>query len=343
MRTKLLDILACPKCRQRLTLSAPETDAAGNIESGSLRCAVCGAAYPITAGIPRFVPMANYASSFGLQWNLFHADQIDSMNGLDASRTRFFAETGWPPESLNGQLILDVGCGAGRFLDVVSQFDCDAVGMDLSNAVDAAKENLRGRKNLDFVQASIFELPFRPGVFDAAYCLGVIQHTPDPHRAVATIPQVVKPGGRVAFFIYEKKRWTLLYSKYLVRPITKHLPDRLLLALIRIAMPILFPLTEVLFRVPILGRYFAFVIPVANYVGANNRQPGLSARQRYQWAIMDTFDMLAPAFDSPQTEPEISGILRQAGVTNIARTARYALCLNGIVGGAQPPPPPGVA
>ena len=54
-------------------------------------------------------------------------------------------------------------------------------------------------------------------------------------------------------------------------------------------MPVLFPITELLFRVPRLGRWFQFAIPVANYV--HERQ--LSMAQRYRWAILDTFDMLA--------------------------------------------------
>jgi ubiquinone/menaquinone biosynthesis C-methylase UbiE/uncharacterized protein YbaR (Trm112 family) len=329
MRTKLLEILVCPKCEGSLLPVDVGYDAAGNIESGALRCPPCANVYPIHGGIPRFVPMENYASSFGLQWNLFRAEQIDSINGLPASRNRFFAETGWTPESLSGKLVLDAGCGAGRFLDVAANYACDAVGVDLSNSVDAAKQNLTGRRNVDFVQASIYELPFRRDTFDAAYCLGVIQHTPDPSAAIAAIPRVVKSGGDVAYFIYKKKRWTLFYSKYLVRPLTTRLPERLLLALIKITMPFLFVLTEILFRIPLLGRYFAFAIPVANYVGANNRQPGLTAKQRYRWAIMDTFDMLAPTFDQPQIEADVRAVLERAGVTNVRLTAPYALCLNG--------------
>lgn len=333
MRRILVDRLACPSCGGTLALQGD--DGAEVIESGSLRCGGCSRDYPIVAGIPRFVPAENYASSFGLQWNRFRSDQLDVASGLDASRKRFFAETGWTPESLSGEWVLDVGCGAGRFLEVASKFDCNVVGVDLSNAVDAARKSLGDRPNVDFVQASIYELPFRRGAFDSAYCLGVIQHTPDPQAAVAAIPAVVKRGGRVAFFIYEKRRWTKLYAKYLVRPLTRRLPDRFLLALLHLTMPLLFPLTEILFRLPLLGRIFAFTIPVANYVGANNRQPGLSMKQRYRWAILDTFDMLAPAYDFPQTEPDIRRVLERAGVRNIARTAPYALCLGGTVGDGE--------
>jgi uncharacterized protein YbaR (Trm112 family) len=329
MRPRLLDLLACPACRGEL--SCTTTRAEGEeIVAGTLACAACRHAYPIEHGIPRFVSSDNYAASFGLQWNLFKAEQIDAINGLTLSDRRFFAETEWPREWLRGKWILDAGCGAGRFLDVVSQAGAEVVGLDLSNAVDAATANLRGRPNVHLVQASLFELPFRPGVFDGCYCIGVIQHTPDPHRALRALPAVVRPGGRLAFFIYERKPWTRLYSKYLVRPITRRLEPALLLKLIRGSMPVLFPLTDVLFRVPGLGRLFQFAIPVSNYVGTNTgTSAGLSRRQRYAWAIMDTFDMLAPRYDQPQTWQEVSEVASDAGLVELRRTARYGLCFAG--------------
>jgi hypothetical protein len=57
---------------------------------------------------------------------------------------------------------------------------------------------------------------------------------------------------------------------------------------------------------PFVGRLFQFVIPVANYVD----RPEVSRDIRYQEAILDTFDMLAPSFDRPVTAGEIDDALR---------------------------------
>lgn len=325
MWPRLLNLLACPKCLGELSCQATEVSEEGEINSGSLECAGCQQAYPIKSGIPRFVESDNYASSFGYQWNLFRAEQIDSINGLAHSRDRFYSETGWSKQWMKGKWIMDAGCGAGRFLDVVSQTGAEAVGLDISNAVDAAKVNLAGRKNVHFVQASIFELPFRSNAFDAAYCIGVIQHTPDPHRALRSLPRVLKEGGQLAVTIYERNRWTLLYSKYWLRPLTKRMNQKLLLGLVKGTMPILFPLTEVLFRVPYLGRFFMFAIPVANYVNL----PELSLRQRYRWALLDTFDMLAPQYDQPQTQDEVETALSGAGIKEMKRMNPRLLSLTG--------------
>lgn len=335
MRVKLLEILACPGCWGTLRCDPAGSSWEDDIDSGRLACQDCQKAYPIVNGIPRFVSSDNYASSFGLQWNLFKAEQIDSINGFRLSEQRFYDETGWPRERMGGKWILDAGCGAGRFLDVAAKEGCEVVGIDISNAVDAAKANLSGRSGVHLVQASIYELPFRTGVFDGCYCIGVIQHTPEPHRSLRSLSRILKGGGRIAFFIYERKPWTMLYSKYLVRPLTKRLNEKVLLALIKGLMPILFPITEVTFRIPYLGRLFRFAIPVSNYVGCNSRtNGGLSLRQRYRWAVLDTFDMLAPQYDQPQTFQETCEVLTSAGIVDLRRTASYGLCLQGRKGKA---------
>lgn len=324
MRKKLLAVLVCPKCRIELACTASEI-VDDEIERGSLSCAECGNQYPIENGIPRFVGKDNYASSFGYQWNRFKSEQIDSINGTRLSEKRFYSETHWTEEWMKGKWILDAGCGAGRFLDVASRIDCEVVGIDISNAVEAAKTNLVDRKNLHLVQASIYELPFRNNSFDGCYSIGVIQHTPDPEKSVRSIPRILKVGGRIAVTIYERKRWTPLYSKYLVRPITKRLDKKILLQLIKASMPVLFPITEVAFRIPILRSYFRFAIPVANYVD----ESALSWRQRYDWAILDTFDMLSPQYDQPQTQSEVERSLLAEGIEDIKRLNTPGLNLIG--------------
>ncbi|MBD0370375.1 MAG: methyltransferase domain-containing protein [Pyrinomonadaceae bacterium] len=325
MQMKLLEVLACPKCFGELACAAKESGEDGEVLEGSLECAGCHEVYPIELGIPRFVPKENYASSFGYQWNLFKSEQIDSINGTSLSAERLYSETGWTKESLKGKWILDAGCGAGRFLDVISKTDCEAVGVDISSAIEAARKTLTGRKNVHFVQASIYELPFRPGAFDGIYCIGVLQHTPDPQKAMQALPRVLKPEGEIAVTIYERRRWTLLYSKYLIRPLTKRLNDRLLLGLIKAMMPVVFPITEVTFRIPGLGKFFKFAIPVANYVD----EPSLTWRQRYHWAILDTFDMLAPQYDQPQTLQEAEHALSVSGIKELRRLGNPGLNLVG--------------
>lgn len=330
MQPKLLNILACPMCGGALSLITEHEGAGNEIESGTLNCDPCERSYSIINGIPRFVEPDNYAVSFGFQWNLFRKEQIDSYNGTTLSAKRFWSESGWCPEDISGKWMLDAGCGAGRFLDASSKSGAEVVGIDISNAIDAAKANLEGRANVHFVQASIYELPFRPETFDYCYCIGVIQHTPDPGRSLRSLAEMVSSGGELAVTIYERRRWfTRFYSKYWIRPLTKRLKKETLLRAIEKIMPAAFPITDVLFRLPVLGKAFIFAIPIANYV----HEPELSRDQRYAWAILDTFDMLSPHFDQPMTESEARQPLSNSGVIKITRLPNAGLNLVGVKSG----------
>jgi 2-polyprenyl-3-methyl-5-hydroxy-6-metoxy-1,4-benzoquinol methylase len=257
------------------------------------------------------VPESNYAHSFGFQWNRFRAEQIDTENRTHLSENRFRSETGWTTEFLAGKWVLEVGCGAGRFLEVASRSSAEVVGFDLSNAVDAARRTVAGRRNAHLVQASVYSPPFRLGAFDACYCIGVLQHTPEPLQALGSLPPLLGPFGHIALTIYERRRWTTLNGKYFARRLTRHLPDSVLMTLITLVMPVAFPITDLLYRLPLVGRLFQFAIPVANYV----HNPQLNLRQRYRWALMDTFDMLAPAHDQPLTQSEVEDVLAHEGIT----------------------------
>lgn len=333
MRKQLLERLVCPQCHGDLTCDVVATRDDGEILTGHLDCPACHQRYHVTGGIPRFVPSDNYASSFGYQWNRFRQEQIDSLNGMQQSEQRLRTETEWDPASLTDQWVLDAGCGAGRFLEVAGRIsEAHVVGVDISGAVEAARETLEDRPNTHLVQASLFALPFRPGTFDAAYCIGVIQHTPDPPAAIRGVARAVRPGGRIAITAYERRRFTMWYSKYWVRPLTRRLTQERLLQVIKVAMPPLFGLSEILFRIPGLGRVFQFVLPVANYVHDRD----MTMRQRYQWAILDTFDMLAPAFDIPQRDRDVREILAAEGVVDVRRLPNAGLNLVGTKAGTVP-------
>ena len=326
MRAVLQDLLVCPCCHGRLRCRVSNTTADGEVVTGYLDCTQCSQSYPVDRGIPRFVPPENYAASFGYQWNRFRREQIDAYNGTRLSERRWRNETAWDAEWLKRKWLLDAGCGAGRFLEVASRSgDCDVVGVDISNAVDAARDMLTGRANVHLVQASIFQFPFRSGTFDGVYSIGVVQHTPDPPRAIEGLGGMVRPGGRLALTMYERRRFSKLYSKYWFRPITRRMRPDWLMKIITAAMPMAFAMTEVLFRLPFVGRLFQFVIPIANYVNVRE----LSMRQRYRWAILDTFDMLAPAYDAPQREADVIDILVKSGIGEIRRRSNPGLNLVG--------------
>jgi len=157
-----LSRLCCPACNDDLNLS--ETQAAnGEVQKGQLSCTGCGQIHPIINFVPRFVSAENYADTFGLQWNRFRQTQLDSHSGLPISRERFFRQTGWASDDLSDKVVLDVGCGAGRFAEIALSYGAIVVGLDYSSAVDACWQNLGEHRNMHVIQADIYALPFRPG------------------------------------------------------------------------------------------------------------------------------------------------------------------------------------
>jgi SAM-dependent methyltransferase len=294
---------------------------------GDLDCERCGTSFHIRNGIPRFVPVENYASNFGFQWNRFRRTQLDSHSGEPISRERLHASTGWDWSAMKGKRILDVGCGSGRFAEVALQAGARVVGVDYSTAVDAAFDNLRAYSGFEAVQASVYELPFWPHSFDYVYCLGVLQHTPDPAKAFSALPEQVVVGGGVAVDIYPRLWRNVLWSKYWLRPLTKRMPASVLMRLIERAVPYLLPLSRAVSAVPRVGKRLKYALPVANYDGVYD----LSEEQINEWAILDTFDMLSPEHDHPQSSETLLHWCRAAGLSDIEVFRRGHLIARGVL------------
>jgi len=292
----------------------------------SLRCANCQAAYPVRDGIARFVPAENYSQSFGLQWNRHRRTQLDSAIGKPISEHRLYQATGWARE-LRGQRILEAGSGAGRFTEVLCRTGAELYSFDYSSAVDANRQNNGMQPNLRLFQADIFRIPLPEAWFDHVLCLGVIQHTPDPGRAFASLARHVKPGGDLVIDVYRRSLAAALQWKYLLRPITRRLdPDRLYALVETFAPPLIGP-TRLLRR--LAGRAGARLSPIVEY-----SHLGLTPEQNKQWAVLDTFDMYSPAYDLPQDADTVRGWFAAAGFERV----EVFNGLNGIVGRGRRPP-----
>src|SRR5258708_17873251 len=128
MKTGLLNLLACPNCQARLELEA-KTQEGNEVLAGCLRCARCSASFPIHQGIPRFVSNDAYASTFSFEWKQWRRTQFDTASRKTSERS-FAASTGRRPAELAGKLVLDAGCGSGRYADLVARPGGEVVGVD---------------------------------------------------------------------------------------------------------------------------------------------------------------------------------------------------------------------
>jgi SAM-dependent methyltransferase len=326
MKTTALHQHCCPGCRSgQLRLAATSAGSSDDVQEGEVHCDQCGASYPIKRGLPRFVPGSNYADSFGFQWNVHAKTQLDSHSGLPISSSRVFEVTGWSRD-MRGQRILEAGSGAGRFSEVLLQTGADLVSFDYSTAVDANWANNHEKGSFHLFQGDIFHIPLREASFDKVFCLGVLQHTPDPAAAFTSLTRFVKPGGQLAVDAYTRSAVSLLQWKYLLRPITKRMNKTTLYRFIEVCTPPLVPLAAFFRR--IAGRAGGRVLPIVQYAHL-----GLPPKLNTQRAILDTFDMYSPAHDHPQSLATVRQWFEGAGFTHI--DVRYGP--NGVVGtGTRP-------
>lgn len=254
--------------------------------------------FPIINNIPRFVPIDNYSSSFGFQWNIFNKTQIDIQNNSNISKIRFYKSTKWKKDDLLGKKVLEVGSGSGRFTQIILETGADLYSFDYSSAVEANQKNNSFYNNLNLSQASIYEMPFDSNLFDFVCCLGVIQHTPNVELSFSCMVDVLKPGGQITIDVYAMNFKTIFHTKYWVRPLTKRINKIKLLNFIKWYVPKWLPISNLLIKVPFIGKFLAQIIPVVNF---SQQFPMLNKEQQLEWSILDTFDMLSPEYDNPQS------------------------------------------
>lgn len=274
---------------------------------------VDGSRFPIISGVPRFCDPDNYTSSFGKQWNLFEKTQIDRESESEgASARRLFAETQWNPDELGGLDILEVGSGAGRFSRPILQYTkANLYSIDYSSAVEANYRNNRefGVDRFWLAQASIYEMPFPDNRFDKVFCLGVLQHTPDFEKSVASLVAKAKPGGEIVVDFYPIRGWwTKIHAKYLLRPFTKRVDHERLLRLIDRNLDWLMHAFRLLqrARLSVLTRFLPLV-------DLRTIPPGLSEDHVREWALLDTFDIFSPEYDNPQRVETVARMFDRNG------------------------------
>jgi SAM-dependent methyltransferase len=224
MKHRLLSYLQCPGCAASFDVRADRIDGE-EIMEGTLQCRACSNVYEILRGVPRMLEgrassdQQATADAFGYEWTHFsHLEDTYEHEFLDwiSPVTKDF---------FPGKVVLDGGCGKGRHVALAAAFGAaDVVGIDISNAVDAAFANTRSLPNVHIIQADIYRLPLKPA-FDYAYSIGVLHHLPDPKAGFLSLLRYVKPGGRISAWVYGSEgNW---WITHLVTPIRTVVTSRI--------------------------------------------------------------------------------------------------------------------
>ena len=93
-----------------------------------------------------------------------------------------------------GLKVLDLGCGAGRTVDIFRRLDpeVDWRGLDLESSPEVDK---RTRKDASFYTYDGVHIPFDDAIFDIVFSHQVFEHVRHPEALLEEVTRVLKPGA----------------------------------------------------------------------------------------------------------------------------------------------------
>ena len=336
MKLRLLTVLACPCCGGELKFAALDTHPRldQDVESGELECRDCSRRFPIRDGIPRLRPpedvpadAAKTRESFGWEWLRYPGSR-------PVDEPTFLEETMLSPQDFNGRLVLDAGCGMGRYSAVARSFGAEVVAADMSDSLIRVAERAKNDPNLHPVECDLLKPPFKKGAFDLAYSQGVLHHTADTHGAFRAVAALIKPGGKLSVWLYGKAGRFSEFSTNPIRPgrewiirhrrwawwivVVRHLfSDAVRLVTTRLPVPVVYALC---YPLTVLG-----AIPGIKYLT-------FSIDPDFQARLIENFDWVSPPYQWHHTKEELQDWFRDAGFTTISLLAHGLVPKPGILG-----------
>ena len=279
--------------------------------------------YQIIKNIPRIlIPIEkNYSQSFGHQWKRWKKTQLDSHTKLPISERRLLrclTEKGVELiKNSDAKLnLLEVGCGAGRFTEILLKFpSLKITSFDLSEAIEVNQENFPQSDSHRIIQADINHSPFEKCKFNIVLCLGVIQHTPNPEKTIKNLYEQVMPGGLLVFDHYTPNlsRKTKITAN-LIRPFLKRINNKYQFKVIEFLVNIFLPIHRSIKSIPFAQKIFSRISPLLTYY---NTYPELPEHLQKEWALLDTHDSLTDWFKHFRTRKDIFRYLSKLGAKEI--------------------------
>ena len=304
------------------------------IDEGILECK-CGKWYPVISGIPRILPselllevleknvdfvernrdyipinsdktdIVDYtldmkrktASSFGFQWNafsdMFHEFEQNFLNYIYPIKPEFF----------KNKRVLDVGCGFGRHTYYAAKYGAEVIGIDLSEAVEAAHENLKEFPNAHIVQGDLYNLPLTND-FDFIFSIGVLHHLPDPEGGFKAIVDFAKSRTEIFIWVYGISKGGTAINEFF-RTVTPKIPFKILYSLtFAHAVVIQYTFNKIYLSLKKLNMHgVANCIPYKIY-----------AKFPFRVAHADSFDTFSVPITKYYTQEEIDEWLNSAGL-----------------------------
>jgi ubiquinone/menaquinone biosynthesis C-methylase UbiE len=132
---------------------------------------------------------------------------------FSATRREIWEELRFLFEDLKeGEKVLDLGCGNGRWYKIFKEKKVDYFGIDNSEKlIEIAKGNFPGAK---FFVGDALNLPFQDNFFDKVYSIALLHHIPSVEfrtKVLSEAKRVLKPGGILILTSWRIHRWREIF------------------------------------------------------------------------------------------------------------------------------------
>jgi ubiquinone/menaquinone biosynthesis C-methylase UbiE len=136
--------------------------------------------------------------AFGEEWDRFNDFSDEEVQNIGQEYFDIVTEAHLNQNSL----VLDVGCGSGRWSVFASKRARFIEAIDPSDAVLNAFSKTKRIPNIRITKAGVDLIPFPDNSFDFVFSLGVLHHIPDTQKAMNACIQKLKPGGYFLVYLY---------------------------------------------------------------------------------------------------------------------------------------------
>ncbi len=247
--------------------------------------------------------------SFGEEWGKFNNIPTDQIDKIGRDYFDIVEDEILHP----GALVLDVGCGGGRWAKFLTRRVKFVEAIEPSQAALSASRFLRSIQNVRVTQATVEQIPFADNSFDFVYSLGVLHHVPKTQEAIQRCYEKVKPGGWFLLYLYYNlDNRNFLYkiifkASDVFRRIISSLPGGIKRPVCDvIAVMIYFPLVNLSRVLSFVSLRLADAIPLAYY-----------RRTSFQIWRNDSLDRFGTPLEKRFSKDEIQQMLTASGFSNI--------------------------
>jgi SAM-dependent methyltransferase len=138
--------------------------------------------------------------SFEIQGEQWGRDPATWAQSFEAQTRPLFESTLAALGSLEGQRLLDAGCGTGLAASLASAGGASVAGLDAS----AEFVEFAGKRtpNAEFRVGDIEQLPYADNAFGIVTAFNSVQYADAPSKAIEELARVCEPGGQVAIGVW---------------------------------------------------------------------------------------------------------------------------------------------